>query len=226
MRFRRCVVICAVVGAVACGNSRDRQSTEVPTGSITRAAADATQRGEPSTIIYAASDERPVGLSPDDVLRLHSTIVATITPVTATSHTADTIFTWSGLSDVRVLQRREPVELLKGNCQAPVPQTVRDTTSAALGLFGGTHTVDGVAVTLETAQTPAALQPSNTYLMVVVRCGESGPFFLPYGFFGTFRVSDGRVEVPSERTDPLATQLRGLEYLERIENYLSGVRGQ
>lgn len=201
-RLRRTVVICVALASawLLSGGSRRNTEPEIPSGSIAHAVERARQKGERTvTAMIPWEGEWATTLPLVSAMRMYSLMFVEATGRSVVALEGDYIATWHVFRAVETISRATNRD---DPCGTTRPQSValRDG-EVVFPLAGGSMTLRGITVTVETVHNDISFRPGARFIAFVRACGNE-VFGLPLGTQGMLPVSnDERIRVNLPKGD-------------------------
>lgn len=217
--IRRTVVICVALAFawVLTGGCRRNTEAEIPSGLIARAVEQARQKGERTvTTMIPWEGDWATTLPLADALQIYSLMFLEATGRAVVAVEPDYIVTWHIFRTIETISR---ATLKDDPCDMTLPLSValRDA-EVAFPLTGGSMTLKGVTVTIETGDNDISFRPGARFVAFVKACGNE-IFALPLGTRGMFPVSNDeriRVNLPKDDLPLYARELVDVGTLDKL----------
>jgi hypothetical protein len=199
--IRRTVVICVALAAwLLSGGTRRNAEQEIPQGSLGYAVEQGRQKGERTvTAMIPWEGGWATTLPLASALRMYSLISVEATGRAVVALEPDYIVTWHVFRTIETISRATQKD---DPCGVPLPPSVAlRGADVAFPLTGGSMTLKGVTVTVETGENDISFRPGARFVAFVKEC-DNKVFVLPFGTQGMLPVSsDERIRVNLPKGD-------------------------
>lgn len=212
-------MLCVVAAVIAC-------ACQAEPDSLAYIAKEAKQQGKKAITIRHIADEIDYGTHLDNLLRVHTTLLATpADPPTIQTIDKYGVYKWNFFRVLRILA--QPRSQSNSGCDMSPPRPLsRAGDEIAIRLVAGTALIDGVAITMDTDESEATFKPSRQYLFLAMLCPD-GVAILPQGRVDIFDVSaDGRIAAspnPANLWFGHVQEMQNLGTIDRLTEHLKAL---